>query len=93
MNKLKMLAVAFALVPTLGAVTAFADETPAAKPTPCKNIMAACKAAGYAPHAKDKDLRKDCMKPIMHGQAVEGVTVDPADVPACQAKMHDRHQH
>ena len=54
---------------------------------PCKQIIAACEAAGFEKgmHKKDgKGLYKDCMDPILAGTAVSGVTVDPATVSACQ---------
>jgi hypothetical protein len=55
---------------------------------PCKTIMEACKSAGFMKggHASGKGMMEDCIKPIMSGQTVSGVTVDPADVSACQAK-------
>jgi hypothetical protein len=68
--------------------SAFAEE--AAPAAPCHVIATSCKAAGYARHAKDKNLRRDCMKPILSGQSVEGVTVQPADVQACQARIQAR---
>jgi hypothetical protein len=63
---------------------------------PCRKIMQACEAAGFVRggHKKakgdqkevDKGLMKDCMQPIMGGQTVANVTVDPSDVQACQAR-------
>jgi hypothetical protein len=55
---------------------------------PCKNIHAACSAAGYIKghHKEGKGLWKDCINPILAGQSVAGVTVNSADVQACQAK-------
>jgi hypothetical protein len=55
---------------------------------PCKQIIAACESAGFEKgmHKKDgKGLFKDCLDPILAGQTVAGVTVDPSLVPACQA--------
>ncbi len=71
---------------------AFADAPPGPAPTqgvhPCKAIEQACEAGGFVRGGnKDgKGIMKDCMKPIMSGQPVPGVTVDPATVQACQAK-------
>jgi hypothetical protein len=54
---------------------------------PCKNIGTACKAG-----MKDKtsaELYANCVKPILAGQPVVGVSVDPADVQACKARMDE----
>lgn len=70
------------IVSTLGVSVAQADE-------PCKAVRQACEAAGYVhgAHKKTgKGLMVDCMKPIMEGQTVAGVTVAPAEVEACKAK-------
>ena len=56
---------------------------------PCKKIEAACEAAGFARGAHkngSKGLFMDCIKPLMAGQPVAGVTVDASDVQACQAR-------
>ncbi len=78
----------FGFAAALGGV-ALADD-PAAPPAghPCAKIVAACQAAGYSKGgASGKDLRHDCMKPIMTGGSAAGVTVDANDVQACKAKM------
>jgi hypothetical protein len=56
---------------------------------PCKKIEAACEAAGFVKGgAKEgKGVFKNCLKPIIDGQTVNGVTVDPADAAACKAKI------
>ena len=55
---------------------------------PCMKIMEACKAAGYNKSilSEKKSLSKNCMQPLLSGQKVEGVTVDPKDVELCKAK-------
>jgi hypothetical protein len=59
---------------------------------PCKKIAEACEAAGFTKGgASGKGLMKDCLKPIMSGQSVQGVAVSPADVSACQAKRAAHH--
>ncbi len=62
----------------------------AGKNGPCKKVIEACKAAGFVMGgAKDggkKGLWKDCVEPLKAGQKVEGVTVDDADVQACQPR-------
>jgi hypothetical protein len=65
------------------------ETTPAhAKIGPCKDILAACNAAGYFLGGHKKGPNKgewiDCMDPILKGQSVAGVTVDPAVVTACK---------
>ncbi len=59
---------------------------------PCKEIASACKAAGFEKgKAKDgKGLIKNCMKPIMSGEAVAGVTVSADQVAACKEKRANR---
>ena len=70
----------------------YADSTAPAQSSkgvhPCQQIEQACSAAGFVKgEAKEgKGLFKNCMKPIMSGQQVQGVSIDPSLVPACQAK-------
>lgn len=54
----------------------------------CGKIENACKAAGFAKgeHSQGKGLGQDCMKPIISGQTVSGVTVDAAIVQDCRAE-------
>ena len=61
---------------------------------PCHKIKVACEAAGFAKggHKEHKGLWKDCIQPVMAGQAVAGVTVAPADIEACkEKKSHKAH--
>ncbi len=53
---------------------------------PCGIIAKACIAGGYTrgDGPNDKFFRQ-CMKPILMGQSVQGVTVDPDVVKACRA--------
>jgi hypothetical protein len=55
---------------------------------PCKKLTAACEAGGYLPgqHSKGKGLHADCMKKLLDGGTVEGVSVSAAEVAACKAK-------
>ncbi len=79
---------AFILASSLVAFSASAGET-----GPCKQIKAACEAGGFVKggHKKDgKGLYVDCMKKIMAGETVPGVTVTPDEVTACKAKK-DKH--
>lgn len=63
----------------------------------CKNIVSACQAAGYYQGgvASGKGLAENCVNPILSGQTVAGVTVNNADLLACQAlkaKMMNQQQ-
>lgn len=58
---------------------------------PCQNIREACRMAGFARENKEgKAIWKDCMKPLLTGQSVAGVTTNPNDLKACQAKKAAR---
>jgi hypothetical protein len=61
---------------------AFSEE----KNHPCKNIKAACEAAGFTKgdHKNKKGLFVDCIKPVMAGSTVEGVSINPSDIGACK---------
>ena len=54
----------------------------------CRRIEDACKAAGFAKgsHTKGKKLGQDCVKPIINGQVISGVTADAATVKDCGAE-------
>ncbi len=71
--------------------TAWADDAPKSK-HPCKSIQAACEAAGFARgrHEEGKGLFLDCMKPLLAGQSVPGVTVSSAQIDACKAVKAER---
>jgi hypothetical protein len=62
---------------------------------PCKAIEQACSSAGFVKGeaAQGKGLFKDCMQPILQGQAVNGVSVNPTEVSACKERMAHRHGH
>jgi hypothetical protein len=63
----------------------FADEA-AAKEKPCTTIVKACLDAGYTQgDTEGKQFWKDCMKPLVLGQAVSGITVDAKEVKTCRA--------
>lgn len=69
----------------LGSVSAFANHEGA---KPCQEINLACQSAGFkkGDHKDKKGLMKDCMQPILNGQAVAGVSVSADVVSACKAK-------
>ena len=62
---------------------------------PCREIEKACAGAGFVKGeaAEGKGLFKNCMQPILKGQAVSGVSVDPTVVTACKERMAKRHAH
>lgn len=74
------LASAFTLQP------AFADDTITSSDSkPCGIIAKACISAGYTRHGNgDKKFWFGCMKPVVLGQTVKGVTVDAATVKSCR---------
>jgi len=61
---------------------------------PCQQIEMACTNAGYVKgEASDdagKKLFRDCLQPILKGQVLDGVTVEPEIVSACVKKMAKR---
>lgn len=74
-----------------GSERSFSAET-AGKSRPCKTIVSACQGAGFykGGHKQSKGLWRDCFNPILSGQSVPGVTVDPAEVQACQVRRSER---
>ena len=56
---------------------------------PCMQIKSACAAAGFTKgdHKNKKGLHLDCMKPILDGQTVAGVTVSADVISACKSKQ------
>jgi hypothetical protein len=78
---------AFVLAPA-----SYAADTPS---HPCKDIKTACTGGGYLPHTHKKTgkgLYVDCMKKIMNGETVEGVSVTADTVSACKARKEKRHE-
>lgn len=55
---------------------------------PCEKIKTACESAGFikGDHKDKKGLYIDCMKPVLEGQSVTGVTITSEDVSACKEK-------
>ena len=54
---------------------------------PCQKIKSACQAAGFK---KGKGLVVDCVKKVLDGETVAGVTVEAADLSACQERRESR---
>lgn len=67
-----------------------------AESQPCKEIKAACEAAGFTkgghkPKTNSfKGLYKDCILKIRDGETVPGVTISAETVAACKAKKAKR---
>ena len=82
----------------LTAPMAFAEEssTPAGiTRNPCAKIIQACEAAGYikgGSKREGKSLNGNCVKPLLAGQSVPGVSMDSAVIQACQDKQKARAQ-
>ncbi len=59
------------------------------KKNACKNLEKACIAAGYSKGNKEgKDVRKDCLKPLVgEGKTVEGVTAPQEEIDACKVQF------
>ena len=78
---------------SLAIPAAFADDTTVpnggGKDRPCMKIQQACNAAGFEKgKAKEgKGLVVHCMKPLLEGKSVPGVTVDAATIQTCQDIM------
>ncbi len=81
---------------TLTIPAAFAEETTvsngAEQSKPCKQIEQACSAAGFVKGgAKEgKGLYVHCIRPLLEGKSVAGVTVDAATIQACQEKREKK---
>lgn len=76
------------LASSLAAFSAGASEE-----KPCKEIKAACEAGGFVKggHKENgKGLYKDCLKKILAGETVAGVSVAPEVVSACKSKKEKR---
>ena len=81
---------AFAVVAATPTAPSFVGQVlpPKVPVKPCFTLMQACSAAGYSMNdPSGKDLEKNCIEPLIHGQNVEGVSVPPADVQTCLANI------
>lgn len=77
--------IALALVAMLISPVALANDDMSSDSKPCATIADACSAAGFAKtDSIDKKFWKDCMKPIILGQKVEGVNVDADTIKSCR---------
>ena len=54
----------------------------------CMNIAVACESAGYRLRdMSGKSIWKDCVKSIISGNTISGVTANPADIQSCKTHM------
>ena len=62
--------------------------------TSCSQVVKACLSAGYTRgDTADKKFWMDCMKPVILGKKVSGVTIDPKVVKDCKVhKMRKRNK-
>ncbi len=51
----------------------------------CANISIACQAAGIG--ETRHQIWRTCIKPIVDGKHIRGVTVEPEDIQACQERI------
>ncbi len=70
---------------------AFAVETGSNSNGPCAKLVEACKNAGFNQSilSDNKSLSKNCLKPLLNNQKVEGVSVDSKDLEACKTKKNE----
>lgn len=69
----------------------FASDDMGADNMSCKMIVKSCLDAGYTRHeGEGKQFWQDCMKPVITGKQVTGVTVDSKDVKACHDATVER---
>lgn len=50
----------------------------------CAKVAMACKSGGYTVGVGDKSFWFGCMKPLLWGKMVSGVTIDPKEVGDCR---------
>ncbi len=82
--KSQSLITALILTSSLLSISAFAREV-----GPCRKIKQACESAGFKKgdhKSNGKGLYVDCMKKIMSGETVPGVSASSDEVAACKAK-------
>ncbi len=84
----RLAALAFGLSGLVGVAVVDLATAASGDATACRKIEDACKAAGFVKgeHTQGKRLGHDCVKPIINGQTVSGVTVDAVTVKDCRAE-------
>ncbi len=85
MHKIRTILMLIAMVATQQVFAADAADMSSSDDKSCSTIANACLAAGFVKtESADKGIWRDCMKPIILGQTVAGVTVDSSVVKACR---------
>lgn len=59
---------------------------------PCATVVKSCLDAGYtrSNNEPNKKFWQDCMKPLLLGKTVEGVTLDPAVAKDCRVNKIEK---
>ena len=77
----------FVIIMFLSFVTLNSLASDKQRQTPCRNIVKACKAAGFSNGKKTKgNVYRDCVEKIIKGETIEGVQVEKSDIEACLNK-------
>ncbi len=87
---MRKIRIALILSALLLAQPIFADDMSDNDSRPCAAIAKACVAAGFTRHSENKSFWQDCMRPVLMGQTVTGVTVDSATVKSCRTDKIDK---
>lgn len=85
--------IALVLAAALSTQPVFADDhdMSSSDSKPCATIVKACLKAGYTrKESSDKKFWQGCMKPILMGKTVTGVTIDSATAKDCRAHKVDK---
>ncbi len=83
MRKIHMALILAAILPAQAIFANAQDMMSQSKP--CAVIAAACLKAGFVrKEAGHKRIWQDCMKPVILGHTVKGITIDPAVVKECR---------
>ncbi|MDR3492405.1 MAG: hypothetical protein P4M12_10265 [Gammaproteobacteria bacterium] len=77
--------IALAVMAIFSAQQVLADDMSSMTSKSCATVADACAKAGFERNGTTgKQFWKDCMKPLILAQTVQGVTVDPVVVKACR---------
>ncbi len=83
LKKILALSLLFSSLPLLANVA----QVNSTADKPCMRVAKACMNAGYVPHDPgNKKLGVNCVKPLVEGKTVSGVTVDANTLTSCRAK-------
>ena len=72
-------------------VSTFAKEDTELRDAPCNKLTEAC--TNYIKNsAQKKSFSRDCMKPLLSGAKIDGLSVNEADIKACKIKKAELKQ-